>query len=775
MKPNYLAAVAVIALACTAGSHASDSRATITFTEHGIPHVRSSDFAGLGYGYGYAAASLDLCALSEVFLDVRGERARYLGASAQNGSALLKRTSENVVNDFTTRLLIDDEAVAAQRAGLTPQARDLIQGYADGFNRYLHDTPDEKRPLACRGAAWVQPITSDDVLRRVASAVFVSGMFDVELYDAHPPGAGAVAMRDAVAPIEPTDAGSNALALGSAHTSHGRGLLLGNPHWFWGVPNRFMQAHLTVPGVYDVSGASVLGMPLINIGYNKSMAWTHTVATDYRATIYELLLDPADPTRYIVDGKPRPMLRREISIDVRQPDGSVARSKHLFWLTEYGPVIQSAKLPWTTTKAYALADGNARDTRYLRQLIGMGEAGSVRELKRALAQTMGLVWVNTIAADAGGEVLYADYNAIPNVPKQVFDACTTRISFPQATLANVMDGSRSACRWRDDRRSNSGNTMPPDEKPALITRDYVENSNASHWLVNEKTPLEGYSPMIGRERSPLNLRTRFGHLIAKDFGRSQPDSSEEEDMQRLENALFSNRDYFAELVLDDLLKECNDTMQRTDDEQYRSSLSASCSVLARWDRKDNVDSRGAALFREFAREVKPAGEEDASNAAALWSVPFEPGKPLDTPRGLNTATSAPLEALQRAAERLGKAGVPLDAPLGDVQFIERNGKRIALHGGLIFNRISLTLTPNIGYTEPMGSADSYMQVVSFDNRGPKADTLLVNSQSGDTASPWYADQAALYARKTWVHVPFFPKDIERQAIAPSIDLVYVRQ
>lgn len=111
-------------------------------------------------------------------------------------------------------------------------------------------------------------------------------------------------------------------------------------------------------------------------------------------------------------------------------------------------------------------------------------------------------------------------------------------------------------------------------------------------------------------------------------------------------------------------------------------------------------------------------------------------------------------------------------PLGDIQFIERNGKRIPLHGGLIFNRISLTLKAGVGYTEPMGTADSYIQVVTFDEHGPVADILLVDSQSGDSDSPWFADQAELYSRKKWVRAPFTRAEIASHKIAPTIVLSY---
>ena len=64
-------------------------------------------------------------------------------------------------------------------------------------------------------------------------------------------------------------------------------MLLGNPHFPWRGRYRFTQQHLTIPGRYDVAGASLIGSPVVNIGWNKDVAWSHTVSTAYRFTPYE--------------------------------------------------------------------------------------------------------------------------------------------------------------------------------------------------------------------------------------------------------------------------------------------------------------------------------------------------------------------------------------------------------------------------------------------------------------------------------------------------------
>ena len=54
--------------------------ATITRTEHGIPHIVAKDFGSLGFGSGYAAAGTSICTLADTVLTGRGQRSRYLGA-----------------------------------------------------------------------------------------------------------------------------------------------------------------------------------------------------------------------------------------------------------------------------------------------------------------------------------------------------------------------------------------------------------------------------------------------------------------------------------------------------------------------------------------------------------------------------------------------------------------------------------------------------------------------------------------------------------------------
>lgn len=753
-----LCAVAPVGGVSPAAAAPAPRDVEITWTAHGIPHIVGRSWLGLGYGYGYAAAKLDVCGLADAFATFSGTRSEAFGAEAQDVVRILgRRPLANAASDATRRL-INGEAARGQPP--SPQALSLARGFAAGFDRYIRDTPRTKLPAACRDSGVVRPITGTDVLNRAlgAATLLSSGLMQREMFDAVPPGSGGEAPAPgAVRAASPTPAGSNAYAFGRSRTG-GSGLLLGNPHFFWDGPDRFMEVHLTIPGRYDAMGVALLGVPVVMVGFNASLAWTHTVSTDVRGAVYELKLDPADPTRYLVDGRSEAMNRRTVSFGARRADGRPTTIDHVFWMTRFGPVVMGPATPWDRTHAYALADANGRNARLLDQWIDIGQSRTVGALKASLDRVEGLPWVNTIAADSAGGALYADVSVTPDLSAATVTACRAPGSFPLANYLMLLDGSKSACA----RAGASEAPMAPAAKPFLLTDDYVENSNASHWLVNPRRPLEGFSPAIGSERTVPNFRTRQGHVQVAGAGRMTAAA--------LEALLLGDASLQADLVLPGVLEACRRTAVATLADGARIDLAEACRTLTAWDRRYDLDSRGAQLFSMLVARLRPPGAEDLAADASLWLVPFDYRDPLGTPRDIDPANARIPIALGEAVRALDKAGIPLSARLGDVQFVERGGARIPLHGGATFSALLATLVPGVGFTEPMNPSNSYIQVVTFNAKGPVADAVLASSQTPDPASLFYADQTWLYSRKEWVRLPYNRRDVAAAAIEPTVVL-----
>jgi acyl-homoserine-lactone acylase len=202
--------------------------------------------------------------------------------------------------------------------------------------------------------------------------------------------------------------------------------------------------------------------------------------------------------------------------------------------------------------------------------------------------------------------------------------------------------------------------------------------------------------------------------------------------------------YAAELLLTDLIRVCNAAND--------PALAPACAALQGWDKRSNLDSRGAVLFREFWNV--------AARIPGKYAVPFNPGDPVNTPHTMAPAIEARLLAtLRMAVQKLNAAGVPLDGRLGDYQSLTRNGVRIPIHGGIgdIDGSYNATVMASdlsaSGYQEVQRGV-SYVQSVTFDDAGPVAHGLLVYGQSTDPKSPYYADQVARYSRKEWPALPF---------------------
>ena len=109
--------------------------AHVRWTSFGIPHVRASNWGGLGYGYGYAFARDNVCTLAErrggvewpalPLLRFRRRQPRRATSCGRCSTRTRRprRTSQKLDGDM----------------------QELLRGYAAGYNRYLRDTGVSKR------------------------------------------------------------------------------------------------------------------------------------------------------------------------------------------------------------------------------------------------------------------------------------------------------------------------------------------------------------------------------------------------------------------------------------------------------------------------------------------------------------------------------------------------------------------------------------------------------------------------------------------------------
>lgn len=750
----------VVASTTDAAQHAEQYDALIRWTSYGIPHIKANDAGSLGYGFGYAKAKDGVCVLASSFMMVAGELSKYQGP--ENG---------NLESDIFHKAMLDQATIDSYKKEQRPQTNQMSAGFAAGFNRYLRDHGGDSLPASCRGKPWVREITQADMYR-----VFIGfgirygvGYFMNGIATAAPPNADnnpassfpldSLPMGRDPDP-DPTLFGSNAIALGKAVTANGRGMVLGNPHYPWRGPSRFHIAHLTIPGDLDVMGVGLITTPSIGIGFNQHIAWSHTVSSALRFTLYELSLVKGDPLSYKYGDETRPLELKSVEIEIKAADGALRREQHSIRMSHYGPVVEDKELPWTNERVYAIKDVNLNNYRSAEQYYRLNRATSIDEVANALTEVQGVAFLNTIAADRSGNAFYGDISAIPNVDKKMIDACQSKhVTRVYGRPMVVLDGSNPDCEWRNDETAAAPGVLPPSKLPMLKRQDYVTNSNDSYWLTNPAQPLEGYSPIIGSERTSRSLRTRAGlKFINEIIGGDQPHKINSRQLQAL---MYNQRNFGAELLLDDLLEICNQEDKQVLLESNRVDVSKACQVLSAWDRRQNLSSRGAQVYTEFWRR--------AARIKDLYAVPFDPNDPVNTPSGINRLNEgvrkAVMTALAGAVQALNDAEIPLDAPWGEVQYSMDNGEKIGIPGGTgasgMFSNINAPLTKGKGYT-PIVQGNSYIQVVTWDDEGnPDASVVLTYSQSQQPASPHFADQTRLYSKGGWIKLPFTEEQIER--------------
>lgn len=427
-----------------------------------------------------------------------------------------------------------------------------------------------------------------------------------------------------------------------------------------------------------------------------------------------------NPRAYLVDGQSEAMTPRTVRYEARAADGSLATREHTVWMTRWGPVLvmPRAGLNWTAAHAYAIQDANTLNMRYGDSWLAFNRAKNLADLRAGLAK-LGIPWVNTVAADRHGDAMVADVSVVPDVDAALLERCAP--SKPAAALWRaaglpVLDGSRSDCGWRRDSASPVPGLTPIERMPIVQRRDWAQNSNDSFWLSNPATPLAGISPMVGPVGTPQRLRTRAGileigeRLAARD-GLAPDGKVGPAEVQAM---LFLNRNHAAQIVLDDLLAGCTNGSAGPVSDASRDG----CAALKGWDRRNNPESRGA--------------------------------------------------------------GFALDAPLAQVQFKRMNaasgGGNVPVHGGDEFEGVlnkvetqGVPTLPRTGYDVNYGS--SYLQTVTFDERGPVAQAILTYGQASQPDSPFAFDQLRRFAAKQWPTLPFHAEDVARQRVGEVKRLV----
>lgn len=397
----------------------------------GIPHIVAANAHDLFFAQGFVHAQDRLWAMES------GRRAAHGTLSEVIGE-------RGVKNDTLMRILGLTEAAEADWQSLDAETQAALQAYADGVNAFLAQAggrlPLELRILGLNPQPWT-PVDSlafgklvswglsnnyqdELIIAKLAAALpwtdVLTLLPEYPGPDVIPTAEESAALEQSVAalldlardwqavvPMARPDQGSNAWVVGGSHTATGKPLLAGDPHQALTMPNLWYEVGLhSEDGLYDVVGASIPGLPGIEIGHNAHIAWA---VTNARPDVQDLFIETlsADGTQYLFQGEWRPLsLRQEvISVKGGEPITLTVRATH------HGPLVTDATpeagqpmaLRWT---------GIDQGRPLAQAILQLNRARNWDEFRSAVA-LWELPGMNFVYADTEGNIGYQMSGAVP--------------------------------------------------------------------------------------------------------------------------------------------------------------------------------------------------------------------------------------------------------------------------------------------------------------------------------------------------------------------------
>ena len=556
-------------------------RVVIRRDTFGVPHITGETEAAVAFGFGYAQAEDHAAEMGRRFLVARGEAAKHLGAEFLEAD-LAARRADNIGE--SRRAL----------ASLDGTFRDVLEGFAGGYSLYVGQHRDTLPP-------WVIEITGADALAlthtdaptNAASASIVRALQQKYPEGARAPtehrlpveefrGGSAVgrvfpALREPLAQrrVEgrPGEAaafeegdGSNAIALSGLKTGSGAAMLLGNPHLRW--QQLYWEAHVKVPGRLDFYGSTLVGFPWLRAGFNDRLGYVQTNNNSDNRDIFALPLDPARPDHYVFEGRPRPLRRVDVAVEVKQHDGSLVTERRTYWRSHLGPIVYR-----NSTTAFAYRSTVADAWRWFEGFWRLSHARSLRDYMKVMS-TRFSPESNYTYADADGNILYL-WNS--RVPKRVQDGTSYELDVPGGTKKYV---------WKD--------LHPTRDLPQMLNPPggYIQNANNPPWYVTLRQPLDPARYPAYFERGELALRPQ----LALDMVEAREKFSVE-DLKRLK---YDTRLLLAERVKPALIEALAAQPSPS------AELAEARRVLEAWDDRASATRLVAAQPRSESGSSRPA-------------------------------------------------------------------------------------------------------------------------------------------------------------------------
>ncbi len=609
--------------------------------------------------------------------------------------------SKHIKMDRLIHLFNIPDSAEAQYRRFNGEEKSILDAFVKGINDYATANPENIDERVKN----ILPVTATDVLahgKRVINIEFL-GSSDMVI------GYNATKEED-----DNTTPGSNSYAIAPSKSESGNAMLVANPHLPWSDFYLFFEAHLNSPD-FNLYGVTLVGMPILNIAFNDNLGWTHTVNTIDASDRYELTLKDGG---YLLDGTIKKFVEKDITIKVLQQDGTLKDNSITLKYSDHGPVIGEKE-----NKAFAIRVAGFENKSYYYQYHKMGKAKNLNEFEDAL-QMMQIPMFNLVYADKGGNIMYL-FNG--NVP--------IRGEGDWTYWSGNIDGTRSSLIWHNYHKLN--------ELPKIINPEsgFVQNANDAPWTATYPVILNSKDYPSYISPRPEQLVTSFRAQRAINMIKDNKSISMEELVAYKLNTGMEVADRF----LDDLLAAV--------DEFPDSVAIEAASILEKWDKKTNIDSKGAILFAKWFDKI----ESD------MFAIPWSSEKPVDTPDGLSDKKRA-VSLLTEAAIEVNETYGSMDIAWGEINRFIVGKKEYPGNGGhhnygifrTMYFRKREIISKNKMYAF---NGDTYVAVVEFGDT-VSAQALLSYGNATQSANQFNGNQLELLSENKLRKVLLSKDDIK---------------
>ncbi len=422
-------------------SKAKSREVTIYRDTWGVPHIFGETDSDAAFGLAYAHSEDDFSTIQDVIIMVKQK------------SGLLKG-KDGAITDFLMEWLRIYETVDKfYHSHLSPEVKQLMEGYCQGINLFAHEHNDEIK-------LNVFPVEPRDI---VVGFVFRTPMFfglDRELESLfnlkEKPEIQSKSKREQ----SPSPIGSNGFAVSPKRSENGETMLVINSHQPWDGPTSWYEAHVHSEEGWNMSGALFPGSPVIFVGHNDSLGWVHTVNEPDLIDTYILDIHPENPDLYKFDNEWLTLEKKIMPIKLKiLGPFSWTIKRDVLW-SVYGPVLQFDH------GTYAIRYSGMNEIRQIEQWYRMNKSSNFSEWFKSM-EIQGIPSLNTVYADYSGNIFYI-YNG--NFPDRQ----------PGFDWQEYLPGWTSETLWENTipienipmlRNPESGFLFSTNQTPFMVTKD----------------------------------------------------------------------------------------------------------------------------------------------------------------------------------------------------------------------------------------------------------------------------------------------------------------